>query len=112
MFEWFNKTFRSPKYPTWDDIPPVNDMEKLGADMKKIIPFPESKNSESPKEGAPAKKESKAVTYYRLGITSDNRVSFQMTHSEITMNSTGVDKLIEQLEFYRNCIIKNEEEQE
>lgn len=46
--------------------------------------------------------EKPAVTYYRLGLTDNNRVSLQMGYSEITMSAAGVDNLIKQLELFRN----------
>jgi hypothetical protein len=115
MFEWFNNMFSRPKYPswrkyaTWDDIPEWN---KINNDMSNEILFPKSNHSESQEESTPAKKESKAVTYYRLGITSDNRVSFQMVYNEIVMTAGGVDALIKQLEFYRDSILANNGDQE
>lgn len=41
------------------------------------------------------------ITYYRLGITEDNRVSLMIRYDEITMNATGVDNLIKQLEMFK-----------
>ena len=55
-----------------------------------------------------AKEEKPAVTYYRLGLTDNNRVSLQMGYSEITMNAAGVNNLIEQLELFRNQLHSNE----
>lgn len=45
-----------------------------------------------------------ATTYYRIGFTSDNRVSLQMGYSEITMNKTGIENLIQQLAVFRDQI--------
>jgi len=64
-----------------------------------VYPFPEKKNDYvSPKE----EKEKPATTFYRLGLTDNNRVSFQMGYSEITMNKEGVDNLIKQLILFRD----------
>lgn len=101
MFEWFNKSFgRRPNYPTWDDVPaPDADLKNLGDDMNKVLPFPE-RIPAMPKIEPP--KEKPANTYYRIGLTDNNRVSFQMGYSEITMTALGVDQLIAQLEVFRN----------
>jgi hypothetical protein len=100
MFNWF-KNIGRPKYPTWDDIPPPNDMEKIGSDMSKVIPFPEIAKT-PPMPDAEPPKEKPATTYYRLGITDNNRVSFNMGYSEITLNKMGVDNMIKQLEVFRD----------
>lgn len=120
MFRWFDNPFRRPKYPTWNDVPDWNkvnqDMNKVTEDMEKIIPFPEtSKTPPMPSTETPKKEPS--TVYYRLGITSDNRVSLQVGYSEVTMNSVGVDNLIAQLEMFRDHInnmvhINNMEDEE
>ena len=84
MIDWFNKN-KSPG---------------------NVVPFPGSENT--PKtiknpymDPVPApKKESK--TYYTIGLTDDNRVSFHMGYSTLTMNSVGVQNLIDQLELLKN----------
>lgn len=53
-------------------------------------------------EVAPPKKEEPAKTFYRLGLTDNNRVSFQMGYSEITMNHEGVQQMIDQLAFFQS----------
>jgi len=63
---------------------------------------------------APKKEETKekpATTYYRIGLTSNNRVSFQMGYDEITMNQTGCENLIAQLTLFMNQL-SNEQEEE
>ena len=65
-----------------------------------VVPFPGEKKAEPPPPAPP--KEKPATTFYRLGITSDQRVSFQMGYSEITMNREGVNQLIKQLEVFRD----------
>lgn len=76
-----------------------------------VVPFP-AKGPQGPQgyivppvpEVTPPKEEKPAHTYYRLGITSDNRVSLAMGYSEITMNAAGIDNLIKQLEVFREQI--------
>ena len=69
-----------------------------------VVPFPEPKAVPKMPEVKPPKEDKPAHTYYRLGFTSDNRVSFQMGYSEITMNAEGIDNLIKQLEVFRDQI--------
>lgn len=47
-------------------------------------------------------------TYYRIGLTNDNRISFQMGWSEITMNAQGVQNMIDQLKLFKQQISNNE----
>lgn len=98
MFEWFKNIGRR-EYPT--DI--RTDMEKIGEDMSKVIPFPVP-------EVVPPKEEKPAITYYRLGITSNNRVSLSMGYSEITLNAAGIDNLIKQLELFRDQLQEEDDE--
>lgn len=98
MFDWFKNIGRR-EYPT--DI--RTDMEKIGNDMSKVIPFPVP-------EVVPPKEEKPAITYYRLGITNTNRVSFAMGYSEITLNAAGIDNLIKQLELFRDQLQEEDDE--
>ena len=91
MFDWFGKVFNRRDYPKDERT----DMEKIGEDMNKVIPFPQAV-PEAKKEEEPAK------IFYRIGTTDKNRVSFQMGYSEITMNKQGVDNLIRQLAVFRD----------
>jgi hypothetical protein len=102
MFEWFKNIGRR-EYPTWADVPPPSDMEKIGEDMSKVVPFPELK-------AVPPKEEKPAMTYYRLGMTNNNRVSFAMGYSEITLNAGGIDNLIKQLELFRDQLQEENDE--
>jgi hypothetical protein len=68
----------------------------------KLLKFPEIPKTEV---AAPESKEEKpASTYYRLGLTNNGRVSFQMGYSEITMNANGINSMIKQLETFRDLI--------
>ena len=105
MFDWFDKLFKRreyPTYPTWKDIPDWNkvedDMKTVGDDMSKVIQFPALKAAPEP---AP-EPEQPAKIFYRLGLTDNNRVAFSMGYSEVTMNSAGVQRMIDQLEFYKS----------
>ena len=63
-------------------------------------------------EAEPPKEEKPATTYYRLGLTNNGRVSFQMGYSEITMNADGIDNMIKQLAVFRDQIREYEGEEE
>jgi hypothetical protein len=86
MFNWFKK-----------DKQPSN-----------VVPFPAPQAV--PDVVPPKEPEKPATTYYRLGITSNGRVSFQMGYSEITMNADGIDNMIKQLECFRDQIREYEEQ--
>ncbi len=86
MFDWFKK-----------DKTPSN-----------VVPFPEPKLVPPvPEVKPPAEPEKPAHTFYRLGLTDNNRVSLTMGYSEITMNAAGIDSMITLLETYRDLL--NEE---
>jgi hypothetical protein len=113
MFDWFDKLFRRreyPTYPTWEDVPPWNkvedDMQKAGDDMSKVIQFPELKAVPEPQP----EPEQPAKIFYRLGLTDNNRVAFSLSYGEVTMNRDGVQRLIDQLEFYRDQLDEETEE--
>jgi hypothetical protein len=113
MFDWFDKLFRRreyPEYPTWKDVPPWNkvedDMKTVGNDMNKVIQFPELKAVPAP-EPEPEKP---GRVFYRLGLTDNNRVAISMYYGELTMNGAGVQRLIDQLEFYKSQLDEETEE--
>jgi hypothetical protein len=85
MFDWFKKRDYNNVVPMFPDQVPFDD---------------------SPKEEKPA------VTYYRLGITDNRRVSLQMGYSEITMNVGGINNMIKQLEVFRDQIAEYESNEE
>lgn len=104
MFDWFDKKFRRREYPTWNDVPPLSDMEKIAGDMNKVIPFPELK------EVPPAPKEDTAgKTCYSIGLTDNNRISLHVGYGSITMNAAGAQQLIDQLALFKSQIEANEE---
>ena len=73
--------------------------KKKDKESENVVKFPELKSL--PKE-EPPKKEEPAKIFYRLGLTDNNRVSFQMGYSEITMNAAGCQQMIDQLEFFKS----------
>jgi hypothetical protein len=101
MFDWFDKTFSRREYST----DARTDMEKIGSDMSKVIPFPELKAVPAP-EPEPEKP---GRVFYRLGLTDNNRVAISMYYGELTMNGAGVQRLIDQLEFYKSQLSEDEQ---
>lgn len=79
MFDWFKK--KTPE-------------------TTNVVPFP--KPEAVPKAEPPKEEEKPAKIFYRFGVTDNNRVSFQMGYSEITMSKEGVNNLIRQLAFFRD----------
>lgn len=65
-----------------------------------VYNLPKPKAVETP---APApEKEEPAKIFYRLGLTDNNRVAFSMGYSEITMNRSGCQQMIDQLKFFQS----------
>ena len=85
MFDWFKKR-----------------------EYSNVVKFPESKAV--PYVEPPAEPEKPAHTYYRLGLTDNNRVSLSMGYSEITMNAGGIDSMINLLTTYRDMLEEENEE--
>lgn len=77
-------------------------------DYSNVVKFPEPKAV--PYIEPPPEPEKPPTTYYRLGITNNSRVSFQMGYSEITMNADGVDNMIRQLQVFRDQVREYEEQ--
>jgi hypothetical protein len=75
------------------------DWMKKNKMPENVVPFP----TLAPKlvEPPPAPKP-EPKTYYTFGLTDNNRISFTMGYTTLTMNSAGVQQLIDQLEFFRD----------
>ncbi len=84
------------------------DWFKKDKGTNNVVPFP--KPEAVPYVEPPAEPEKPATTFYRLGLTDNNRVSFVMGYSEITMNAAGVDNMIKLLETYRDMLREEAEE--
>jgi hypothetical protein len=94
--------------PLW--CPPVAryfNMEPVMFDLFKknkmpanVVPFP-TPRAVAPVE-PPTPKEKDPTTYYSIGHTDDNRVTLRMGYTTLTMNSAGVQNLIDQLELYQS----------
>ncbi len=84
MFNWFGKKDKAPT---------------------NVVPFPE------PKVVPPIPMpEQPATVFYRFGVTDNNQLAFQMGYSEITMTKLGVQSLIDQLEFFKEQLVDEDEE--
>ena len=67
-----------------------------------VVPFPkEPEHGGGDGGGYTPEPKKPAVTYYSLGMNSDNRLEFKMGYSAITMNHGGVTNLIEQLKTFQ-----------
>lgn len=80
MFDWFKR-----KEKTKDES--GNSAASNGTDSKEYQPT--------------------GQTMYSIGLTDENRVSLRMGYGEITMNSLGVQNLIDQLEVFKRQIEQN-----
>ena len=70
----------------------------------KVVPFPDVPKTEVKPESKEPEKKTTGQSMYSIGLTDENRVSFRMGYSEITMNPQGVQNLIDQLELFKQQI--------
>ncbi len=84
MFDWFKKR-----------------------EYSNVVKFPELK--EVPYIEPPTK-EKDPVIHYTIGHTDDDRISFTMGYTTLTMNRQGVAMLIDQLELYKNQLYIEEKQ--
>ena len=90
--------------------PIMFDLFKRNKMPKNVVPFPAPKAvAPIPYIEPPKEKEKPAHTYYRLGLTDNNRISLSMGYSEITMNAAGIDSMIALLETYRDLLREEED---
>jgi hypothetical protein len=66
MFDCFRNLFATREYPTWKDVPPATDMEKIGNDMKKAMP------DVKPIPPIPNIPTNQVKDHYRIGYDSAN----------------------------------------
>ena len=75
-----------------------------------VVPFPKQETEYGSGDGGgqiePPKKP--PVTFYTLGMTSENRVEFKMGYSAITMNYGGLVNLMDQLEVFKKQLAQYE----
>ena len=104
MFDWFSRKY-GRRCSTGDM---TSDMDKVANDMSKVVPFPELKAVSAPEPEPEATKPGRV--FYRLGLTDNNRVAISMYYGELTMNGPGVQRLIDQLEFYKSQLTEDDDE--
>lgn len=98
MFEWFKNKYTK-----------VGDNCDCGScPTDNVVKFPEPKAVPKIPEVQPPKDEP-AKILYRIGVTDQQRVSFQMGYSEITMNKEGCQQMIDQLTVFMNQLNEYEE---
>jgi hypothetical protein len=74
-----------------------------------VVPFPkEPEHGGGDGGGYIPEPKKPSVTYYSLGMTSENRLEMKMGYSAITMNYGGVTNLIEQLETFQKQLAQYE----
>jgi hypothetical protein len=76
------------------------------AEYNNVVKFP----APVPNVEPPVEPEKPAKIFYRIGVTDQNRVSFSMDYSEITMTKLGVQNMIEQLAVFRDQLHDEEEQ--
>lgn len=95
MFEWFKNKYTK-----------VGECDCGNCPADNVVKFPQPKAVPPMPEVEPPK-EKPANILYRIGVTDQQRVSFQMGYSEITMNKEGCQQMIDQLTVFMNQL--NEE---
>ena len=74
-----------------------------------VVPFPkEPEHGGGDGGGYIPEPKKPAVTYYTLGMTSENRLEFRMGYSAITMNYGGICNLMDQLETFKKQLAQYE----
>ena len=76
-----------------------------------VVPFPKQEETEyggGDGGGYIPEPKKPAVTYYSLGMTSENRLELKIGHSAITMNHDGLVNLMKQLEVFREQLAEYE----
>jgi hypothetical protein len=82
------------------------DWMKKNKTPSNVVPFPAPQSVLSVEPPEP-KKEPKI--YYTFGLTDDNRLTFQMGYTTLTMNREGAQQLIDQLEFFKSQLHEDKE---
>lgn len=77
-----------------------------------VVQFPELKKSPPPMPEVSPPKDPAGRAHYKLGLTDNNRVIFQMGYNEISMNKYGCQQMIDQLTFYMDRLHDEEDVEE
>jgi hypothetical protein len=87
----------------------LNVFKKKNKLPDNVVPFPKKEETEyGGGSGYIPEPKKPAVTYYTLGMTSENRLEFRMGHSAITMNYGGICNLMDQLETFKKQLAQYE----
>ena len=86
--------------------PVMFDLFKKNKTPTNVVPFPAPQAVPSVEPPEP-KKEPKI--YYTFGLTDDNRLTFHMGYTTLTMNREGAQQLIDQLEFFKSQLHEDTE---
>lgn len=108
--------FICPPYGRYFNLDVTWDQKMLNRFKKKeatnnVVPFPKQETEYGGGSGGgsvPPEPKKPPVTFYTLGMTSENRLEFKMGYGCITMNHAGVCNLIEQLETFKNQLAQYE----
>jgi hypothetical protein len=75
-----------------------------------VVPFPKQEETEygGGDGGYIPEPKKPAVTYYSLGMTSENRLELKIGHSAITMNHDGLRNFMDQLEVFSKQLAEYE----
>lgn len=94
--------FLVPPLGRWLNVNITWDRKMLEWFNKKEVPkyVPEGMTKPKPDQ----KDERSGQTVYSVGLTDNNRVSVRVGYNEFTMNSQGVQQLIDQLELFKQQI--------
>jgi len=93
----------------WLNMKENNMLSMFKKKPSNVVPFPkEPEHGGGDGGGYTPEPKKPAVTYYTLGMTSENRLEFKMGYSAITMNYGGVTHMIEQLQLYQKQLAQYE----
>ena len=93
----------------WLNMKENNMFDMFKKKPSNVVPFPkEPEHGGGDGGGYTPEPKKPTVTYYTLGMNSDNRLEFKMGYSAITMNHGGVTNLIEQLETFKKQLAQYE----
>lgn len=112
--------FWCPPIGRWLNMDVTWDQKMLNWLKKKpsnVIPFPDQKETTEYGGGdgggyLPPEPKKPAVTYYTLGMTSENRLELKIGHSAITMNHDGLVNFMDQLEVFGKQLAEYEGKEE
>jgi len=95
----------------WLNMKETHMFDMFKKKTSNVVPFPKQEETEhggGDGGGYIPEPKKPSVTYYSLGMTSENRLEFKMGYSAITMNHGGVTNLIEQLETFKKQLAQYE----